>query len=536
MPPPPVPVKNTINEVEALARKMHGLDIGDVAYLGCYTRLVCLAPAAAQAWAPPKSRQVVNTPAPVHILPPTCSVSIPAPPVTTPTLPASIPASSQPVEPVTTEIKKEPAFRYESKANSPDAAKRLYETILGTTIPHLTISELLSISPELRKEAVEHSRSKALVATSSTPPLQIEHVTPLHEIHVTLNGTHSELVLLDEGPEIVIIRQDVWEKTNAPINQDVQMRMQTANGSSQEMAGCLEMLEIDVEGIKTWAHAYIVPEAPYCLLLGRPWQCLVCLSKTKDTDNVHVSVHDPRDPNNSQTIKTTPRPWAHPSLALITSMFSPITSFLSSSLTSSTDIYHTTLPTSSTNIHHPSSLTNSTNIYHTIPPIISSNTSSHSLSTTRLITPIPISRLVFSSFAEFLLQSYFDIDPVCRTFAYKKVVNKVKPVATTMPAHMRIIHRFPEDPLASLPLLSRTPPAFIPSTRLTQEQMNKLRVFKNEFLLPEEWKLTAHILMNNELVLAWDENASGTIISTHHYTHYRTYAMDSLPTSNSLRY
>ncbi|KAG2055735.1 hypothetical protein BDR06DRAFT_881581, partial [Suillus hirtellus] len=121
----------------------------------------------------------------------------------------------------------------------------------------------------------------------------------LREICVTLNGTHSELVLLDEGSEIVVIRQDVWQKTNAPINQDVRMRMQTANGGSQEMARCLEMLEIDVEGIKTWAHTYVVPEAPYRLLLGRPWQCLIHLSKAKDTDSVHISVHDPWDPNNA---------------------------------------------------------------------------------------------------------------------------------------------------------------------------------------------------------------------------------------------
>ncbi|KIK33155.1 hypothetical protein CY34DRAFT_100109, partial [Suillus luteus UH-Slu-Lm8-n1] len=34
--PPTPPVKSTIDEVEDLARKMHGLDIGDVAYSGCY--------------------------------------------------------------------------------------------------------------------------------------------------------------------------------------------------------------------------------------------------------------------------------------------------------------------------------------------------------------------------------------------------------------------------------------------------------------------------------------------------------------------
>ncbi|KAG2341766.1 hypothetical protein BDR05DRAFT_848809, partial [Suillus weaverae] len=92
---------------------------------------------------------------------------------------------------------------------------------------------------------------------------------------------------------------------------------------------------------------------------------------------------------------------------------------------------------------------------------------------------------------------------------YKKVANKVKPVATTMPAHAQIIRRFPEDPLASLPFLSPTPPAFIPGTRLTQERMDELGVFKNDFLLPEEQKLAAHILKNNELALAWDETEKG---------------------------
>jgi hypothetical protein len=52
----------------------------------------------------------------------------------------------------------------------------------------------------------------------------------------------------------------------------------------------------------------------------------------------------------------------------------------------------TILPTSSTDIYHPILPTSSTDIYHAIPPIISSTTSSHSLSTTRLIMPIPISR------------------------------------------------------------------------------------------------------------------------------------------------
>ncbi|KAG2348490.1 hypothetical protein BDR05DRAFT_944595 [Suillus weaverae] len=213
----------------------------------------------------PATRSVsISTP-----IPAIRSASIPASvpithPVVIPASSASVPTPSQPVSLETgkttnTETKKEPAFRYELKAALLDAAKRLYDTILNTPIHNLTISDLLSISLDLRKEAVNYSRTQRVPTPSAThpeaalttsltnpPPLQIEHATPLCEIRVTLNGTHSELGLLDEGSEIVVIQEDIWKKTNAPINQNVRMRMQTANGGSQEMAGCLEMLEIDI--------------------------------------------------------------------------------------------------------------------------------------------------------------------------------------------------------------------------------------------------------------------------------------------------
>ncbi|KAG2346603.1 hypothetical protein BDR05DRAFT_1047942 [Suillus weaverae] len=141
------------------------------------------------------------------------------------------------------------------------------------------------------------------------------------------------------------------------------------------------------------------------------------------------------------------------------------------------------LPTSSTDVYTPSTIDKS--------------------------IPIPTSRLTYSSFSEFLLQAHFNISPIHRSFAYKKVANKVRPVPTTMPAHARIIRKLPEDPLLSLPSLSPTPPAFIPCKRLTQEHMDDLGVFSNKFLWPEERKLAAQVLSNNEVALAWDETEKG---------------------------
>jgi hypothetical protein len=39
--------------------------------------------------------------------------------------------------------------------------------------------------------------------------------------------------------------------------------------------------------------------------------------------------------------------------------------------------------------------------------------------------------------------------------------------------------------------------------------MDKLGILRNEFLWPEECKLAAQVLMNNEYALTWDESEKG---------------------------
>jgi hypothetical protein len=386
-------------------------------------------------------------------------------------------------QPPDIEMKKPPAFTYESKAAAPHVIQNVFKGILDMVVPHLTISDLLAISPELRKEAVDHCRThqvptpvtalSANACTSNTiPPLQVEHATPLWELRVTLNGVHSELGLLDEGFEIVVIHKNVWRKTNAPWNQEIWMRMQTANRGAQDMGRCIEMLEIDVEGIKTWTHVYIVPDAPYRLLLGRPWQQLIRLLKNETKDVVTVTICDPLNSANIWTCQTLPRPWPQPG------MFTTATSAAFCTLSSIV-----TLPESNFQA--------ATSLYTMLP------------------SRTPISRLSNSPTCNALLQDSFTIDPICHVLAYKKVANRVKPVATTMPAHAQIIQCFPEDPLLSLLPLSQTPPEFQPGVQLTKEQMSELGIFQNDFLWDEEKKLAAQVLMKNKSALAWDEREKG---------------------------
>ena len=60
-----------------------------------------------------------------------------------------------------------------------------------------------------------------------------------------------------------------------------------------------------------------------------------------------------------------------------------------------------------------------------------------------------------------------------------------------------------------MPLLSPHPPEFIPGKRLTTEHIIQLGILENPFPWPEEQKLAAQVLRNNELALAWDESEKG---------------------------
>ncbi|RDB24687.1 hypothetical protein Hypma_008178 [Hypsizygus marmoreus] len=71
---------------------------------------------------------------------------------------------------------------------------------------------------------------------------------------------------------------------------------------------------------------------------------------------------------------------------------------------------------------------------------------------------------------------------------YKRIAQKIHPVSGTFPEESRVHHRFLHNPLDSLLTLTSNPPVFIPTERLTLENMKILNVNPDGFLWPEEEK------------------------------------------------
>lgn len=93
-------------------------------------------------------------------------------------------------------------------------------------------------------------------------------------------------------------------------------------------------------------------------------------------------------------------------------------------------------------------------------------------------------------------------------FLYKKVANKVRPVATTLPENFRIVRREHPDPLNGLPVLPTHPPEFTPKGRVTQERRDKMVIGK-DLLWPEEVKLVEWLLCAHDTAFAWNDDERG---------------------------
>lgn len=182
----------------------------------------------------------------------------------------------------------QPAYQFESKIADVEAPQHVLQRILDVEVPNLKVRDLLALSGDLRKQMVENTRTQKSplvnAALTSMPSTPLEFATPLREVEVVIMRRQREMGLLDEGSEIVIIREDLCKELGLEVNRERKMIMQTANGGKEEMLGCIEYLELEVGGVMTYAHAFVVEKAPFRLLLGRPWQKGVKLGKIEKGD------------------------------------------------------------------------------------------------------------------------------------------------------------------------------------------------------------------------------------------------------------
>ena len=360
-----------------------------------------------------------------------------------------------------------PQYRYQATAEDQHLTKQVMDWILEGKLDQITPAHILASSPPIRKELAERLRPRRVETASfeqasgdSVDPVSVlefaarreaEFSLPLREIDVLVNNLRTEAGVLDQGSQIVVIREDLAKEVNARINTQRTLRMEGANGGTSRTLGCAEDLSMRIGDVSFTIHAHVVRTAPFRLLLGRPFHHLLLCRLEDHPDRVDVSIRDPANPSHSIAVPSRARQATQ--VAFVSALACQV---------------------------HPD------------PPRMEA-----------------LERYVATSPPLGTVDSLPTEDAVA-VLAYKKVAKKVHPIAASLPEDFRIIRHRPEDPLLTLSLLPMHPPPFTPGIRLTQERYEALELNKYDFLWPEEVKLAAHVLKVNENALAWTEAERGS--------------------------
>ncbi|KAJ6450732.1 hypothetical protein C8R47DRAFT_1230121 [Mycena vitilis] len=156
----------------------------------------------------------------------------------------------------------------------------IIERILDLTIP-MTVREAFVASKDIRNGIMDTIRLKnvkaVLLGRSQDNPLVAQWNWPrtegvLIKIDVESRG-HIISAIIDTGSQLDVVRADVAAlKIQRPVDMTYVTNMNDANGGKGQLRGYIHGAELNCGGVLTGTDLWVSHQAPFELLLGRPWQ------------------------------------------------------------------------------------------------------------------------------------------------------------------------------------------------------------------------------------------------------------------------
>lgn len=180
-------------------------------------------------------------------------------------------------------------------AISPDVRRIIKEQLATKKVavqgPH-RLTNLIEIEDDAdEKEAV--STLVAALKEREDSIIVANHSEDLRAIDLTIGGVTVE-ALLDDGSQIIGMREDIWKKIGSPVRSDHTMVMESANKSTNSTIGLLHDVKATIGGYDFYLQIQVVEDAPYEILLGRPFHALTALDHKHFTDgSSRITMTDP---------------------------------------------------------------------------------------------------------------------------------------------------------------------------------------------------------------------------------------------------
>ena len=130
---------------------------------------------------------------------------------------------------------------------------------------------------------------------------------PLRQLNGLINDKVPVSCILDTGSQFVAMRRDLWEKTGTPLSKERAWTLEAANGTKSQTLGLVDYVTLTFGQLRVALRVQVVDDAPFELLLGRPFYTLTNCNTQDFTDGEqHLTVTDPQS-KRTFTIPTTER-------------------------------------------------------------------------------------------------------------------------------------------------------------------------------------------------------------------------------------
>ena len=211
---------------------------------------------------------------------------------------------------------------FRSSIESSIETKSLISRALDAQVT-LTAGELMAVSPDVRRQIKDMVTSKRVAVNmvdsddidydiascfETQPESRVVDLSryeapstahaslPLRVIYPSFGHGVTPECILDGGAQVVIMRRDVWAKLNFPITANKSMRMESANSSTYQTLGMLENIPITLGSVTVKLQIQVVDDAPFEVLLGRPFFDILSASERSKPGGHHsLEIRDPSD-------------------------------------------------------------------------------------------------------------------------------------------------------------------------------------------------------------------------------------------------
>ena len=198
-----------------------------------------------------------------------------------------------------------PQYRHQCPAEDPAQKQSVVDKVLDAKMT-ISVREAMAVSYEVRTAVKNMATAKRVPTGAVAANLAETHqnqwadhtrantnppshpvcsaFVPLRVIDATFAGDVKAECILDSGSQFIAMRRDVWEKTGLSLNPDTAAMVEATNSSKSSTLGAIPNVSMTIGDLELAVYVHIVEEAPFEVLLGRPFFVLT-KCETKDTED-----------------------------------------------------------------------------------------------------------------------------------------------------------------------------------------------------------------------------------------------------------